>query len=219
MKKLSITFVLLTFFVSLGFSQVKWECPLVKENLDKYASIKSKIKLKNHQKFANALLEQFPLNDDGCVWFQYIFTCNKEINIEEVSNLLAEWYKSRMPGSNPRKDGMINRLSASAKLNNIGAAAAYMNPTFISAEEEVTIDIKEDRIRVTLSIPRYISSSALSGIKLYSPGACYPAEQKGIQKDAYALAFMICNATIIDNAKDILDYINKNMNKQEDVDW
>lgn len=114
---------------------------------------------------------------------------------------------------------MINRLSATAILNRIGAAASYMNPTFISAEEEITIDIKEDRIRITFVIPRYISTSALSGAQNYSPGAMFPSNPNGIQKNAYGLAFIICNSTIIHDAKDILNYLNKKMNKEEDIDW
>ena len=47
----------------------------------------------------------------------------------------------------------------------------------------------------------------------------FPANEKGIHKDGYALAFIICNSTIINDAKDILEFINKSMNKKEDVDW
>lgn len=206
-------------FIPVCFSQVVWECPLVEKNIQVYDSLKTKIKLKNHEKLANAVLQYFPLNDDKLISYQYIIKCNQEVNIEEVSECLAQWYKIRMPRINPRKDGMVNHLSGAAILNRIGAAAGYMNPTFISAEEEVTIDIKEDRIRVTLTIPRYMSSSPLSGTQYYSPGAMFPANQKGIHKDGYALAFIICNSTIINDAKDILEFINKSMNKKEDVDW
>ena len=219
MKRIITILLVFTLYIPICLSQVVWKCPQIDTHEQTYDSLKTKIKLKNYQKLASALLEHFPLDDDKQIFFQYIITCNKSVNVEEVSDCLANWYKSRVPHVNPRKDGMINRLSATAILNRIGAAASYMNPTFISAEEEITIDIKEDRIRITLVIPRYISTSALSGTQNYSPGAMFPSNPNGIQKNAYGLAFIICNSTIIDNAKDILNYLNKNMNKEKDIDW
>ena len=58
-----------TFYIPICHSQVVWKCPQIDTHEQIYDSLKTKIKLKNYQKLANALLEHFPLDDDKQIFF------------------------------------------------------------------------------------------------------------------------------------------------------
>lgn len=96
-----------------------------------------------------------------------------------------------------------------------------MNATFISAREEITIDIKDNRVRVTITVLSYIGANTWNGAETIVPGACYPVNSKGGQKDSHAMAFINCHNDALMTIKGLIKYLNNNTEtiKYGDEEW
>lgn len=220
MKRL--TFLLLSCIVScIALAQKNWTCAAFDTDLEKYNQVVKDYKSKGNRKWAEKLLEAFPLASDNTIKYQYVIKSDSTYNVEDISNILLSWYKIKMTNVNPNPTGAPDRLSGIAILQNVGRYVGYMNSTFINAQEEVTIDIKDDRVRVTVAILSYIQANTWNGAEKVSPGACYPTDKSGKQKDSHAMAFINCHYDAINTIANIVKHLNDNTKtlKDGDEDW
>ena len=126
-----------------------------------------------------------------------------------------------MTNANPCPSGSPDRLSAIGVVRNMGRYTGYMNFTVIHAIEEVTIDIKENRVRVTAEILGYSQANTWDGVRRTLLSSCYPAVENGSQKDSHAMAFINSHNEAINTILSVLNHLNNNYKKikEGDDEW
>lgn len=201
----------------VSFAQTIWKCPQYDSDLAKFNGITNKYKPRGDKTWSKVLLESFPLTNEGTIQYQYVITSDKSFNVTDISEKLLAWYKIKMPTLDP-KTGSPEHLTGIAVLQSVGRAVGYMNATFINAREEVSVDIKENKVRVTVSILGFISSNTWAGVELMTPINCYPANPKGAQKDSHAMAFINSHYDAISVVGNIMKYLNDNTKQISDGD-
>jgi hypothetical protein len=219
MKKILLLLALCLSVVTTNAHQVLFHCENFDKDLAKYQEIQNEYKSSGNKTWAKELLKGFPVANDNTITYQYVVMCDSTLNVEDIYISLLNWYKVKMPNVEPTKSGSNNHLSANAILQSVGKAMGYMNATFINAREEITIDIKENRLRITVKILQYISANTWKGAESKTPGGCYPCDAKGSQKDSHAMAFINCNFDAIMSVKSIINHLNNNfktINEGED---
>lgn len=193
----------------MAFAQI-WSCPEFDSDLAKYNEVAKKYKNSSNKKWSQMLLQAFPVTSENTIKYQYVIKSDSTFNVEDISNSLLSWYKRKVPNAVPNAYGSPEHLSVIAVLHNVGRAIGYMNATFISAREEITIDIKDNRVRVTVTVLNYFGANTWKGVESVAPGDCYPVNAKGSQKDSHAMAFVNCHSDAINTIADLIKYLNNN---------
>ena len=205
---ITILLFILTFFQSYG--KDIWSCADFDADVKTYSEIANQWKSSGNKKWAKKLLEAFPISSDNTIKYQYVVNSDSTFNINDIGTSLLSWYKTKMTGVNPCPSGCLTHLSGIAILQGMGNAIGYMNATFINAREEVTIDVKENRVRITVVILSYIGANAWKGTENVAPGACYPVNPSAGQKDSHAMAFINCHSDALNTISSIIKYLNEN---------
>lgn len=187
-----------------------WTCTDFEDALKIYNSVAKQYKAFGNKRWAKELLTAFPISSDNTIKHQYIVKSDSTFDINDIGASLLSWYKTKMTGVNPCPSGSLNHLSGIAILQSVGRAIGYMNATFLNAKEEVTIDIKENRIRITVTILNYVGANTWKGTETIVPGACYPVNSSAGQKDSHAMAFINCHHDAINTVASIIKYLNDN---------
>lgn len=208
MKRL-IFLILSCITSSMTFAQT-WNCPEFDSDLAKYNEVAQKYKSSGNKKWSQMLLQAFPVTNENTIQYQYVVKCDSTFNVEDISNSLLSWYKTKTPNAVPNASGAIEHLSVITVLQNVGRAIGYMNATFISAREEIAVDIKDNRIRVTVTVLNYFGANTWNGVESIAPGGCYPVNAKGSQKDSHAMAFINCHCDAIYTIDSLIKYLNNN---------
>lgn len=190
------------------YGQKVWDCADYHFDVSKFNKICDEFKSKGNKRWSKELLTAFPLSPDGTIKYQYVIATDSTFNVEDIRVCLLNWYKKKMTNVNPSPTGSPERLSAIGVIQNLGRHIGYMNATFIHAVEEVTIDIKENRVRVTVEILSYSQANTWDGAKKVSPGACYPANEGGKQKDSHAMAFINCHNEALNTVGSVINHLN-----------
>lgn len=202
-------FALFCIMPCMTFAQV-WKCIEFDNNLSKYNEIANKYKNSGNKKWSQMLLEVFPITNENTIQHQYIIKSDSIFNITDISECLLSWYKVKTPNIAPNISNSNERLSVIANLQNVGRHVGYMNATIINAKEEITVDIKDNRVRITVTILNYFGANTWSGIESIVPGGCYPVNIKGSQKESHAMAFINCHYDIINTVASLINYLNNN---------
>lgn len=205
-----ITFLLLACILYCIASAQTWSCPEFDTDLAKYNEVAKKYKNYGNKIWSQRLLEAFPVTNENTIKYQYVIKSDSTFSVEDISNSLLTWYKTKTPNAVPNSTGSPEHLSVIAVLQNVGRAIGYMNATFISAREEITVDIKDNRVRATVTVLNYFGANTWSGVESIVPGACYPVDPKGSQKDSHAMAFINCHSDAINTISSLIKYLNNN---------
>lgn len=204
------TFFILSCMIScMAFAQT-WSCPEFDSDLAKYNEVAKKYKGSGNKKWSQMLLQAFPITNENTIQYQYVIKSDTTFTVEDISNTLLSWFKIKVPNAVPNASGSPEHLSVIALLQNVGSAVGYMTATFISAREEITVDIKDNRVRITVTVLGYLSANTWSGAESVTPGGCYPVNAKASQKDSHAMAFINCHSDAIDTVGSLIKYLNNN---------
>lgn len=205
----------------LSNAQNIWSCTEFENDLAKYQEITRKYKSYGNKRWSKEILSAFPISTDNTIKYQYVITTDSTFNVEDIHTSLLSWYKQKMPNSVPNSSGSKEKLSAMAILQHIGNAVGYMTATYISAREEITIDIKENKVRITVAILHYISANTWNGSQTIAPGSCYPAVSNASQKDSHAMAFINCHSDALNTVSSLIKDLNENTKiiQNGEEDW
>lgn len=219
--KRAIILLIAAFTTMLGYAQKKWSSTEFENDFTKYQEITNRYKNLGNKRWAKEILSAFPISADKTIVYQYVIKSDTTYNVEDIHTSLLSWYKQKMPNSIPNSLGSKERLSAMGILQHIGNAVGYMTATYISAREEVTIDIKENRVRITVSILHYISANTWNGSQTVAPGSCYPVISNAGQKDSHAMAFINCHYDALSTVGSLIKYLNENTKilQNGEEDW
>lgn len=223
MKKVFL-FLLANLIVMGGFAQQLWHCQDYDYAQKKFDEIRETYKKSGNKKWSKKLLEAFPIASDNTIKHQYVIMCDSTFDVDVISHIVFAWCKIKYPDAVPDSVSSHEHLRISGLLKGVGKAyglsLSYDSyKTFINAKEEVIIDIKGNRVRVTSRIFDYIIYGKL--VDEVAPGNCYPVNQDAKQKDSHAMAFINCHYNALGTIESLIKYLNDNIPilKSDDDDW
>ena len=117
----------------------------------KYNDVKKRFKGSGNKVWARKILEAFPIAPDKTIKHQYVIQCDTAYNVEVISDVLSAWCRTKFPQSTLDNINSREHLRISGVLKGVGEVSGAFG-AYINATEEVSIDIKENRVRVTSRI-------------------------------------------------------------------
>ncbi len=223
MKKVFLMMVMFTVVLVCNAQNVM--CETFKTDYDAWEAMMKKYKPRGNKAWAMKLTERFPLNADGCIEAKYVVNLPREINISDMEDYLTNWINLEIKNGTPIVDKVNHILNISAQLLTIGRHMSLASYTSIDSEIDIRVEIKENRVRLTVLIPRYtLTSGSLGGHEahLIRIGDCYPWKKDGDHKNSYAMAYINAQATALEKVKSFMTFMEKHQNKIEagvDDNW
>lgn len=223
MKK--FIYVLVSLVMSLScYSQVTFKCDNIVNQLNEWNEISKQFKSKGSKKWAKAVSEKFPLNSDGYIEYVNIITVDSIINIDDYEDHICEWIMTEFSNAKPTIDKVNHNIKVKGILRHVGQTTGFFSASTVSTDICISIDIKENRIRIKSYAPHYyLGAASLKGINsgTIQINSTYPFNEKSSYKDAYAMAFINVNANLIDKNNSFLKFLNRHItdiNNDKD-DW
>lgn len=221
MKKIFL-FVLANLVLIGGFSQQLWHCQEYDDAQKKFDEICKKYEKSGNKTWSEKMLEAFPIASDKTIKHQYVVNCDSTFDVDVISHILSAWCKIKYPDAVPDSVSSHEHLRTSGLLQGVGKVYGLYGgyKTYINAKEEVIIDIKPNRVRVTSRIFSYVNGTG-KGVDFTIPGDSYPVNQKAKQKDSHAMAFINCHYNALLTIESLIKYLNDNIAtlKSDDDDW
>ena len=116
-------------------------------------------------------------------------------------------------------------LSISDAWANVGKIPGdhYGYSSTINAEVTCKVEIKNDRLRLTVGVPRFRAGvSRVDDMydKLLRPGDCYPAYANGKEQRQFSVAFINSISTALGKAQSLINMLNARaeLNSQKGAD-
>lgn len=214
MKKLLFIFIGLLISVNC-FSQVNFKCEQLENDFNKWQELAKQYKSKGNKKWSKEVIKIWPLNSDNAIQWQYVITIDSVISIADYEDYIGEWIKTEYQYAIPQYDKVNHTIKLTAQMTNIGQSNGLFSYTSISAEQELIINLKENKIRITLITRHYrVANASLGGVNTPLTGIsnAYPYNEKSDYKDAYAMAFININSNELSKCKSFLSFLNRHIN-------
>ena len=227
MRKYYLITTLLACSVSI-FAQ-QYSC----EKLSQDISIWNSIKNKDNTKWANAIKDKelYKQNADGSFEYVYILTSADSADITILRNIGFNYINYYFNVDNATRADMVTNSPSDGiifkgKLIGIGNFPGLFEYNKINCGIIFDIRFKTNKIRFSTRIEDYQVIKVSNGIvvqnyKEYVKN-CYPLNQNSDHKKSYAMSFINANSNCINYAKNFVDYINRNINKEQPTikdDW
>lgn len=193
-------------------------------DLNKFRDIKERNRHNDFNVWANDLLRNFPLTVNGAIKFQYVMRADTAYNAEEMRDVIEAWFRTEF-GVPPTVGGTGYMLSISDAWANVGKIPGdhYGYSSTINAEVTCKVEIKNDRLRLTVGVPRFRAGvSRVDDMydKLLRPGDCYPAYANGKEQRQFSVAFINSISTALGKAQSLINMLNARaeLNSQKGAD-
>lgn len=181
-------------------------------DLDKFRDIKERNARNNYTVWANDLLRNFPLTATGAISFQYVLRADTTYNADEMLEVIERWMRSEFSVP-PTVLGTGYSLAVSDVWTTVGKIPGdyYGYNSSINAELTCKVEIKSNRLRLTVGVPRFRLGVSrvddMSG-KLIRPGDCYPAFAKGRDQHQFSVAFVNSVSAALAKAQNLINMLN-----------
>lgn len=182
----------------------------------------------DHKRWAKELLAAFPVDQNGVVHLEYIIVCNQNFEKERIMTTTVDWFNYSFSSANAVKScdfgsGVIIGEGYYSSLAQYNLVALYYAKTVkISADTDIIIKFKENRIKIEVLVRHYQiimgdsllqSKNALVGIS-----DVFPCNLQSDNKIAYARAFINSYANSFDKVESYINFLNANLNIEESVE-
>lgn len=196
-----------------------WQSQDYEDAQKKFDEVEKLYKKSGNRTWSKKLLETFPIASDKTIKHQCIIECDTTFSADIISNVLSAWCKIKFPEAVQSNIGSNNHFRISGTLNGLGKTIGAAG-TYINAKEEVIIDVKENRVRVTSRIFNFIAGT-WKGAEHAVPGDCYPVVPDAKQKESHAMAFINSHYNCLLTISSLIKYLNDNISsiKKEDDNW
>lgn len=218
MKKILLIILLISYWTCC-FAQHVWHSQDYEDAQKIFDSVERNFKRKGNKTWSQELLEAFPIAEDKTIKHQCVVKSDSTFNVDAISQILTAWCKIKFPDAEPESVISHEHLRISGILRGVGKTnGAY--GTYINAREEVIIDIKDNRVRVTSRIFNYIAGT-WKGAEYTLPGDSYPVNAEATQKESHAMAFINCHYNALLTISSLIKYLNDNVStiRNNDDDW
>ena len=218
MKKL-LLIVFANIITGFCFGQNLWQSQEYENAQKIFDEVEALYRSKGNKIWAQKLLESFPIASDKTIKHQYVIRCDSTFSSDIICNVLSAWCKIKFPDAVQSNVGSNVHFRISGTLIGVGKTSGAYG-TYINANEEVIIDVKENRVRVTSRIFNYIAGT-WKGAEYTAPGDSYPVVSDAKQKDSHAMAFINCHYNGLLTVSSLIKYLNANIStiKNDDDNW
>ena len=217
MKKV-LLFVFANLIVGSCLAQHVWQSQDYEDAQKKFDEVSALYKKKGNKTWSKKLLETFPIASDKTIKHQCVIKSDSTFNVEVLSQVISAWCKIKVPDAVPDSVSSREHLRISGLLKGVGQTMGAAG-TYINAREEVMIDIKDNRVRVTSRIFNYIAGN-WKGAEHNLPGDCFPVNPDASKKDSHAMAFINCHYNSLLTISNLIKYLNDNVSTiKNDDDW
>lgn len=217
MKRL-LLFVFVNTILSYCFAQQVWHSQDYDAAQKKFDEVTAIYKKKGNKTWSLKLLETFPISSDKTIKHQYVIISDSMFNTDVISRVVSAWCKTKFPDAVTDIVSSRDQLRISGQLKGVGQTMGAAG-TYINATEEVVIDIKGNRVRVTSRIINYVAGN-WKGAEYNVPGDCFPVNPDASKKDSHAMAFINCHYNALLTFSTLIKYLNDNVSTlKPDDDW
>lgn len=218
MKKVFLIVLFITCWTGC-FAQHVWHSQDYEDAQKIFDEVERNYKRKGNKTWSKKLLEAFPVAEDKTIKHQCVVKSDSTFDIKVISHVLSAWCKIKYPEAVPDSVSSHEHLRISGTLKGVGQTMGAAG-TYINAREEVMIDIKDNRVRVTSRIFNYITGT-WKGAEHNVPGDCFPVNLEASKKDSHAMAFINCHYNSLLTISSLIKYLNDNVSsiKNNDDDW
>ena len=218
MVKKILLLIWINLIVGGCLAQQTWHCQGYDEAMRKFEDVEKKFKSKGNKTWARELLQVFPIAADKTIKHQFVIKSDSTFDVKTISQLLLAWCKIKFPEATPDSVTSHEHLRVSGILKGVGQTMGAYG-TYINAREEVMIDVKGDRVRVTSRIFNYMVGT-WKGAEHTLPGDGFPVIPDASQKDSHAMAFINSNYNCLLTVSNLIKYLNDNVKTiNNDDDW
>ena len=146
MKRIGILLLgIMLAVVSYGQSKHVWQSQDYEEAQKKFDDVQAMYKKKGNKTWSLKLLEAFPIASDKTIKHQYVIKCDTTFSADIISNVLSAWCKIKFPDAVQSNVGSNENFRISGILKGVGQTTGAYG-TYINANEEVIIEVKENRV-------------------------------------------------------------------------
>lgn len=182
----------------------------------------------NNKVWANELLTQFPVDNNGVIKLKYTITCSNTIDFEKCMQVTTNWFTySFNSAAAIKKHDSEGIIYGEGRYINISQytvnAVYYAKVVNIHANTQIGIKINDNTIDIIVYIKHYnliygdsLGRSENSLVLIKDAYPCIDSKNKV----AYSMAFINCYAVSFEKIKNYIEFLNTNMNtKQSEIDF
>ena len=171
-----------------------------------------------------SLLASFPAAAQHFTCAQYETDAKRWQDIEQLFKRQgwAQWalaVKDAFPLNNDRSIQFKYVIAS-----DVACSQKQLTDLVQSAKSETFVEFKENRLRITVTVSRYVMGAA-SPFQINSDtplvGDCYPFDLNGKWKNVLAMAYINSNQKALDQVASLLNYLNRHTAtpSKADKDW
>lgn len=178
---------------------------------------------------AKKIKDTISVDKNGAIHLDYVINCNQDFDIQKAMETSVEYFNyafSNAASAIQRCDYDEAIIIAHGTYSNIAQynlnLLYYVKIVKLSADTDIVIRFKNNRIRIEATIRHYriISADSFLSSKndLVQVGSVYPYSESD-NKIAYARAFLNGCLSSFDKIAKYIEFMNSNMEKSTTDDW
>lgn len=199
-------------------------CAQYETDAKRWLDIEQLFRRKGWTQWALAVKDAFPLNNDRSIQYKYVLTSDAPCSQKRLTELVQKWITLEHPNMSPLPSGETVNLKVQTIWDNVAHSNGLLSATYVTAKSETFVEFKEDRLRVTITVSRYVMGAASpfqtnSGTALV--GDCYPFDLNGKWKNVLAMAYVNSNQKALEQVEGLLSYLNRHVAApaKNDKEW
>lgn len=206
-------FLLIAFIATINTNAQSFSMEEFNNDMKTWNDIAANYKSKtSNKKWAREAAKTFKLNDDGVIKTQYVFTADGTFDKKEMNRKINEFIKLNYQNVEPIAD-TDSLITFNFFHKNIANFVGFVTVTHISAKKQTAIEIKDNRIRVTITFYHYTlwSGNQYGTIQngIIAPINSYPFNEKSDHKESYSQAYINTMSKTLNDINNLINYLNK----------
>lgn len=174
--------------------------------------------------WALAVKDAFPLNNDRSIRYQYVLASDEACSQKRLTEMVQNWVSLEHPNALPLPVAQTVDLKVQALWDDIAHSNRLFSATSVTAKAETFLEFKENRLRVTVTVTRYVLGAAgpfHSNADTQQVSECFPFDLNGKWKNVMAMAYVNSNQKALNQVGRLLDYLNRQASTsvKTDKDW
>ncbi len=222
--------IIVTLMLAFGIQAQaqQFDCPKLFEDAKLWNTVKG-----SNTKRAEEIKDKglYKMDVNGSFEYVYIMNTKDSLNIPTMRKIGFDFISRYFNVSNAtRADMETNSPDDGVVFKGLFTKIGGYNSGFeynqVDANVYIDIRFKPNRVRFSITVQDYkvlkLSSVTSSNFKQVYVSDCFPINPKSDHKKSYAMAFINANSKCMNYAAFFLDYLNKNIKKEQPTnveDW
>lgn len=199
-------------------------CAQYETDAKRWQDIEQLFKRQGWSQWALAVKDAFPLNNDRSIQYRYVLSSDVPCSQKRLTELVQKWITLEHPNVLPLPADQTIDLKVQTLWDNVAHSYRVFSAAYVSAKSETFVEFKENRLRITVTVSRYVMGAANPfQVNSDTPlvGDCYPFDLNGKWKNVMAMAYINSNQKALDQVASLLNYLNRHAAApaKSDKDW